>query len=410
MAKIISDQKPQEPGQEEQSFSQMLEESFGRQVESLDIGAQVDAKVVAINDENVFLDLGTRVEGSVRKNQFMDKEKLTVSEGDSVNVFVVGKKGGFYICSRYMGAPPIEKKGKTQQDTGQSFIQESYELGRPLQGKVVAVNKGGFDVEIKGQKVFCPISQIDLKFCDKPDEHLEKSYTFMVSRYEEDGRNIVVSRREYLQKEKDRQMAEIWSKIELDEVYEGTITNVANYGAFVDIGGVEGLLHVSEISFEKVNDARDVLKPGQTLRVAVIDLDKEARKIGLSVKIMLDDPWDAAVEKLSEGKEFQGKVVRLKQFGAFVELFPGIDGLVHISKLGSEKRIEHPKEVVKVGDIVKVRVLGIDEKTRRISLTMEQEEDDYTKDMQRIREEQDKSNQQSAGGFGGLLDEALKNK
>jgi len=408
MAKKISDQKNQE-GQEEQSFSQLLEESFDKQVESLDIGAQVDAKVVAINDDNVFLDLGTRLEGSIRKNQFMDGENLAISEGDTVKVFVVGKKGGFYLCSRYMGAPPVEKKSKTK-DAGSVYIQESFELGRPVQGKVIAVNKGGFDVEIKGQKAFCPISQIDLRYCEKPDEHLEKSYTFMISRYEEDGRNVVVSRREYLQKEKDKVVEEFWLKLGLDEVFDGTVTNVASYGAFVDIGGVEGLLHVSEISYEKIGDARDVLKPGQEVKVAVIDLDKDARKISLSIKIMLDDPWDEAVKTLSAGKEFQGKVVRLKQFGAFVELFPGIDGLVHISKLGAERRIDHPKEVVKVGDTVKVRVLEIDENTRRISLTMEQEEDDYASELERIKKEQDSSSQKSVGTLGGLLDEALKKK
>ena len=408
MAKKVSDQKTQ-GGQEEQSFSQLLEESFEQQVESLEIGSQVDARVVAIADDNVFLDLGTRLEGSIRKNQFMDGDELTVAEGDSVKVFVVGKKGGFYLCSRYKGAPPKAEKSKAK-DAGQIYIHESFELGRPVQGKVVAVNKGGFDVEIKGQKVFCPISQIDLNYCDKPDEHLEKSYTFMISRYEEDGRNVVVSRREYLQREKDKKVEEFWSKIGLDEVYDGTITNVASYGAFVDIGGVEGLLHVSEISYEKIADARDALKPGQEVRVAVIDLNKDARKISLSIKIMMDDPWDEAVKQLSVGGEFQGKVVRLKQFGAFVEMFPGIDGLVHISKLGAERRIDHPKEVVKVGDIVTVRVLGIDENTRRISLTMEQEEDDYSKDLERIRTEQDTSSKKSQGTIGGLLDEALNKK
>ena len=407
MAKKMSDHNTQE-GQEEQSFSQLLEESFEQQVESLEIGSQVEAKVVAIDDDNVFLDLGTRLEGSIRRAQFMDGDNLTVSEGDSTKVYVVGKKGGFYLCSRYLGNPPKAEKSKVK-DAGQVYIHEAYELGRPVQGKVVAVNKGGFDVEIKGQKAFCPISQIDLRYCEKPDEHLEKSYTFLVSRYEEDGRNIVVSRREYLQKEKDKQVEGFWNKIGLDEVYDGTITNVASYGAFVDIGGVEGLLHVSEISFEKINDARDVLKPGQEVRVAVIDLNKEARKISLSIKIMLDDPWDEAVKNLSTGSEYQGKVVRLKQFGAFVELFPGIDGLVHISKLGADRRIDHPKEVVKVGDTVTVRVLSIDENTRRISLTMEQEEDDYTKDLERIRKEQDTA-KNSLGTLGGLLDEALNKK
>lgn len=395
--------------QDEESFADMLEASFQKQIRPIEFGNQVEAEVVAIDHENIFLDLGTRVEGVTSKEEFTGIDGLTVKKGDKVTVFVVGKKHGVFQCSKYMRSAGSDGNKESSKSIPFALL-DAYERGLPVEGKVKAVIKGGFEVTVMGNKAFCPISQIEKNFCKNPDAHLEKTYTFEVLECKEEGRDIVVGRRDLLAKEAQEKVDRLWQKVELDEVYDGSITSVQPYGAFVDIGGIEGLLHVSEISHERVGDARTVLKEGQILKVAVIELDRDARRMSLSVKIMHKDPWVEAMETLSVGGEYEGKVVRIKPFGAFVELFPGVDGLVHISKLGAGRRVEHPKEVLKPGDTVKVRVLKIEEAEKRISLTMEAPEMDYRQDLARLKHEQEKSSQQQGGTMADLLDEALKDK
>jgi len=259
-----------------------------------------------------------------------------------------------------------------------------------------------------GLKAFCPISQIDSKYCKNPDEYLNQTHTFVITRFEEGDGNIVLSRREYLQHEAKKRAEAFWEKIEEGNVYEGTVTAIRNFGVFIDIGGIDGLLHISEISYERIENIEEVLKVGQKMDVAVKSIDRDRRKISLSLKSLMDDPWAAAIKKLSSGGEFKGKVMRMKTFGAFVQLFPGVEGLVHVSRLGTDRRHQHPKEVLKIGDIITVRVLDIDEPNRKISLTMEKEEPDRNEDIKRIRKEQDRTVKSTPTHMSNLFDKALK--
>jgi small subunit ribosomal protein S1 len=288
------------------------------------------------------------------------------------------------------------------------MLREAHAARIPVEGRVKAVNRGGFDVQVMGQKAFCPISQIERNYCQKPEAHLEQTYSFLVTQFEEDGRNIVVGRKELLQAEEREKSQRLWQDLQVNQVREGTVTSVHDYGAFVDIGGTEGLLHVSEISYEKIQSAKDILQPGQKLQVSVIKLDPDAGKISLSLKALLADPWTAASDTLGVGTQVAGKVVHMKPFGAFVEIFPGVTGLLHVSRLGIERRVSHPKEILTVGDEVQVRILAIDPLRKTLSLTMEEPEEDLSGELERLKGKQDQDLKNSGGTMADMLDTAFQ--
>jgi small subunit ribosomal protein S1 len=279
-----------------------------------------------------------------------------------------------------------------------------------VEGRVKAVNKGGFEVQVLGQRAFCPISQIEKGRCQEPQAHLEKSYSFLVLQYEEDGRRIVVGRRELLMDAERQEAQQRWQDIAVGQVLEGTVSSVHEYGAFVDIGGLEGLLHVSEISHGQTGDAREAVRPGQKLNVAVIKLDREKNRISLSVKALQADPWIEFAEKLAVGSMLPGIVVRIKNFGAFVELFPGVVGLLHVSQLAASRRVTHPREVLTVGQAVQARVLAVDPLQKTISLTMEPADADCTEELSRLKEIQERDLRPAKGTLSDLLDLAISRK
>ena len=390
----------------EESFEQLMEESF-KPVRSFEIGDEIDAYVIGFDKENVFLDMGTRLDGVLKRSDLSEKENQKLAEGQGIKVFITGKSGGAWQCSTRLGGGDTSGED-SHRNASLMALEDAFNRNLPVEGKITEVTKGGFEVQVMGVKTFCPISQIDKHYCDNPDVHLNQTYTFEIIRFEEEGNNIVVSRKEYLQHEARKEAEAFWEELNEDDVYDGVITAIRDFGAFVDIGGIEGLLHISEIAYERIDDAGKVLQVGQTVKVAVKNIDRIRRKVSLSAKALLDDPWVAAVEKLSPGSEVKGKVVRLKTFGAFVEIFPGVDGLVHISKLGTDRRHQHPKEVLKVGDIIDVRVLEIDAAGRKISLTMEKEEGDYSKDLDRLKKEQENVVKSKPGHMSELVEQAIK--
>jgi small subunit ribosomal protein S1 len=394
----------------DESFEQLLAESESFQtVKSFEIGDEVEASVLGFDNEFVFLDLGTRLDGMLRKQELMRDGRLTVSEGDTINVFITGRGQGAWKCSCKAGAV-----GASDQDPRKIAalmrLEEAYQANNPVEGKVTEHIKGGFEVQLMGVKAFCPISQVDIAYSETPENHVGKTYTFYITQFEEEGNNLVVSRKEYLRHEANKKAEKLWQQVEEGAVYEGRVKSLQDFGAFVDIGGIEGLLHISEISYERIGKPADVLKMGQTLDVAVIDVDRQRRKLSLSTKALLDDPWIAAIKKLKPGGEYQGKVIRMKTYGAFIQLYPGVDGMVHISRLGTDRIHKHPKEILKIGDIITVRVMEIDEKNRKISLTLEKQEGDYSKDLAQLKKEQDKSTRTQPGHMANLVDDALEKK
>ena len=371
-----------------EDFESLLKESSSIQ-KPLEIGEMVQAKVISIDNETVYLDLGTRENGLINRAEFLISGKMTISQGDTIEVFVARKKEDVYFCTRRMNNR-AEPNQESKNEASLELVKDAYAMGVLVKGKITKSLKSGFEVMVMGQRAFCPISQIEMNYCDDPDKHLNKSYDFKIIEYEEEGRNIVLSRKEYLLAENQKLAQKRWLEIEEGETYPGTITAVKNYGVFVDIGAIEGLLHVSEISYDKNLDPATKFKTGDRLDVQILTLDREKQKVSLSIKSTLEDPWDSVVTDLSTGSELPGKIVNLKPYGAFVELFPGIQGLLHVSKLGAGKRIDHPKQVLKPGQTVNVRILEINTTERRISLTMEEIEADFSKDLKKLKSDQDK--------------------
>lgn len=393
----------------EPSFEDLLNESFSKPEPTIKVGDKVNTKIVAMDGDNIYLDLGTRMEGVVKKLEYLENGELLVKEGDSTTVYVVGKRGGMFQCARQ-----FSKGDSISREVGGESVpyalKDAFNNSVPVEGKVESVNKGGFEVTVMGAKSFCPISQIELNYCDDPNVHLQKTYKFKITRLEEDGKNIVLSRKELLMEDKQKKADKAWEEIQEGQIHTGTVSNVQKYGAFINIGGVDGLLHVSEISHSRIEDAQGVIKEGETLTVEVISVDRIKRKIGLSLKSQMEDPWESAMKKITIGDEITGKVIRMKAFGAFVEIMPGLVGLLHISRLGTGKHHQHPKEVLSIGDSVSVRILELNDEKQTISLTMEKEAEDRSTDMARIKEEQEKKLNAKPGYMENLLDSALDDK
>ena len=329
------------------------------------VGDTVRGRIVSIGKDAVFVDLGGKAEGVLDREQLADKEgNLRVQVGDEVEARVVDDRGGALTLKTRMGGRGPEARAE---------LVQAAELGLPVDGTVTEVVKGGLSVDVAGVRGFCPASQVDVRFVEDLTPLVGQRLTFKVTRYEPGPRgNLVLSRRAVLEVEREAMAVETRGKLVPGAVVRGRVTAMKPYGAFVDLGGVEGMLHVSELGFSRVASPDEVLSIGQEVEVAVLKLEDEAgkTKISLSLKALAEDPWRAATAGLVEGATLRGTVTRLQQFGAFIEIAPGIEGLVHISELGAGRRVNHPKEVVKVGQEVEVTVLGVDAEKRRVSLSM----------------------------------------
>ena len=335
-------------------------------------GDRVEATIVSIDSSNVFVDLGAKSEGVIDKNDLIDKDgTLPYAIGDKVKVYVVDTRGGSIRLSTVLRAA----------DAGVSILVEAHAQQVPVEGKVVGINKGGFDIEIAGQRAFCPMSQISASPVDDPNVHLGQTYTFLVTRADESARNVVVSARALAEAERRASAEKLLETLKVGDVVPGTISRVADFGAFVDIGGMDGLVHVSELSWTRYDDPREFVQEGQTVTVKVLSMEASDRRegelrIALSMKELEEDPFVSAVQSVQIGDTIGGKVTRLMDFGAFVEIQPGLEGLVHISELVAGRRVRHPSEVVNVGDAVEVQVLNIDPQKRQIALSMRRLMDD----------------------------------
>ncbi len=390
-------------------FESMLDESFAADA-GISPGEKIEVTVVSIGAEHVFLDLGTRAEGMIPREDLTVEGELSVAIGDRITVFTTGSRDGAVTCARTIGGASSMDRGQGKEALMEQ-IAEAHDAGIPVEGIVKEVNKGGFEVSIMGVRAFCPVSQIARGFCETPEEHLEKTYSFSIIKCEEGGRNVVVSRRRILEQEAEEAAAEAWGGLKEGDIFDGTVSSVQKYGAFVDIGGIDGLVHVSEISHTRVEHPEEVLEGGQKVRVQIKELDQSDKKISLSLKSLETDPWPDAVSEITSGRVMKGVVTRIVQFGAFVELRPGVEGLVHISQMSQTKRIVNPREIVSQGGEVKVKVLNIDPERRRISLAIvdenAQDEAVVTRDLQELQKKAAKS---GMGTLGDLLKKSVKKK
>ncbi len=336
------------------------------------IGDLVKGKIISISKEAVFVDLGGKAEGQLEKDQVSDKEgKLLVKIGDTIEARVMSDAGGVLSLRTKLGRGPEAR----------AELQQAQELGIPVEGLVTEVVKGGLSVDVAGVRAFVPASQIDNRFVEDLSKFVGQKLTFRITRYE--PRNLVLSRRALLEEEQEKLAVETRKKLVPGVVLRGKVVGFKPFGAFVDIGGIEGMLHISELGFTRVEKPEDVLSLGQELDVAVLKIEpgEKGERISLSLKALASDPWRDATGNLGEGSRVKGTITRLQPFGAFVEIAPGVEGLVHISELGAGRRINHPKEVVSVGQQVEASVLAIDHDKRRLSLSLTASNDASAEDV-----------------------------
>lgn len=334
-------------------------------------GDKVQATVVALDDNNVFVDLGAKSEGSIDRNDLIDKDgNLPVQIGDALELYVVSTRGGTIQLSTAL----------RQVDPGVNILEEAHAQRIPVDGKVTGVNKGGFDIEIAGKRAFCPMSQLTLYPVDAPETFIGTTHTFLVTRIDGGARNVVVSARQLQEEQREVKAQELRETLHVDMQTQGTVTRITDFGAFVDLGGIDGLVHVSEMSWTRPDHPRDVVHEGQLVNVQVVRLDNDPKdgslRIGLSMKALADDPFVNALRDIQIGETLSGHVTKLMDFGAFVEIAPGVEGLVHISELDAGRRVRHPSDVVQVGDAVEVQVLTLDPQKRQIALSMARLMDD----------------------------------
>lgn len=326
------------------------------------VGDLVKGKIITVGKEAVFVDLGGKAEGQLERDQVTDREgKLLVKIGDTVEARIVSDAGGVLQLRTKLSRGP----------QASAELVQAADLGIPVEGLVTEVIKGGVSVDVAGVRGFCPASQIDNRFNEDLTKFVGQKLTFRVTKYE-GGRNLVLSRRALLDEEKEKLAGQTRKNLVPGAVLRGKVVGFKPFGAFVDIGGIEGMLHVSELGFQRVEKPEDVLTLGQELDVAVLKIEpgEKGERISLSLKALASDPWRDATASLHEGSRVKGVVTRLQPFGAFVEIAPGVEGLVHISELGAGRRINHPKEVISEGQQVEASVLSVDHDKRRLSLSM----------------------------------------
>ncbi|PIE67343.1 MAG: 30S ribosomal protein S1 [Deltaproteobacteria bacterium] len=361
----------------EESFADLFESYSAGMNENIQVGDKIQGKIIAIGSSSIFVDTGTKVDGVVERSELVDEDgQVSVTEGDTLDLYVIAADESEIRLSK-----AISGIG------GLNMLRDAWEQKIPVEGKVVAGIKGGFHVEVIKHRAFCPISQIDLNYVEDPAVYIGQTLPFRIKRFEEKGRNIVISRRDILQEEAETERKAFMEQMQADAVYPGTVVRIMPFGAFVALApGVEGLVHISELSWTRLDNPEQVVAIGDKLQVKVLGIktgDKPGtQKISLSVKQAMGDPWDEAPQRIRLGTKMKGTVTRCANFGAFVELFPGIEGLVHISEMSYTRRIMRPEDIVSPGDPVMVMVKEFDSKRKRISLSIKDAEGDPWADIE----------------------------
>jgi small subunit ribosomal protein S1 len=331
-------------------FELALQQSLD--AETAKIGDVIEGTIVAIHGDVALVDIAGKSEAVLPRDEL---EQL--GTGDPVEVVVVAVGDEVRVSRRMALEMQLKEK-----------LSDAVASGEPVEGKVVGRRKGGFDVTVAGVRGFCPMSQISDIRGEDLDSHLGQIYTFKVLEFDPENRKLVVSRAALIREEKERLRTEAWAKLETGAVVTGTVRSLTDFGAFVDLGGVDGLVHVTEIAHHRVNRPSDVLTIGQEVEVKVLDLDQEKNRISLSIKQLQKNPWDGVEERYPVRGAFAGTVVRATDFGVFVELEPGLDGLIHVSQLQPGVELASPE--LAVGSTVQGWVREIDVEHHRIGLTM----------------------------------------
>ncbi len=354
-----------EGAMEEESFAALLAASESKPQQKLRAGERVKGTIIDITANNVFINTGSKIDAVAERGDLCDKEgNFPYKPGDTVELYVVS-----------IGKDEIRLSKAASGAGGGEALRDAYENKLPVQGKVAGTCKGGFNIQVMGRRAFCPVSQMDTAYVEDLEAYVGQEFTFRIVTFEQNGRNIVLSRRQLLDEERKESADRFQAEVEPGTVLEGVVTRIKPYGAFVELmPGLEGLIHISELGWSRVDKAEDLVKAGEKLKVKVLSVDRDPKKgalrISLSAKQAGQDPWLNIAQTMAPGDVVQGVVVRLAPFGAFVELVPGVEGLVHISELSFVKRVLNPEEIVSPGEVVQVKIKEIDQENRRIGLSL----------------------------------------
>lgn len=354
-----------------EDFAELFASYESQRKTALKAGDKVSGTVISIGQKSVFVDCGASVDGIVDREELLNEAgEVSVAEGDTLELYVIGLTDDSIRLSKALSGIG-----------GLNMLEDAYSSRIPVEGKVKEQIKGGFHVEILKRRAFCPVSQIDVRYVSSPEDYVGQTLQFRITKLTEGGRNVVVSRRALLEEEQQQASASFFDKITEGDVVEGTVTRLAAFGAFVElVPGVEGLVHVSEVSWARIQNPDEVLSVGDSVRVKYLGTSPGKKlgetRISLSIKQVQGDPWKTVAERFKDGDKVTGKVVKLMEFGAFVEIAPGIEGLVHVSEMSYAKRVNRPGDVVQVGDVIAAVVKQLDIEKQRISLSMREAEGD----------------------------------
>ena len=349
----------------EMSFEELLEGYVTPEMGDLEEGQIVKGEIVGINGETVLVSVGFKSEGQIPAEEFRDAQgNLTVKEGDQVEVYVARKNenDGTIILSF--------EKAKRMQLFDQ--LEKVLEDNGVITGIITRRIKGGYTVDLGGVEAFLPGSHVDLRPVPDMDALVNQNYEFRVLKINRRRSNVIVSRRVLLEEERDAKRGKLLQELGEGQIVKGKAKNITEYGVFVDLGGLDGLLHITDMSWKRIRHPREMVSLGQELELKVLSFDKDNQKVSLGLKQLVPDPWQDITARFPEGSHHTGKVTNLVDYGVFVELEPGVEGLVHISEMSWTRKLRHPSQMVHQGDEVEVVILGVDSEKKRISLGMKQ--------------------------------------
>ena len=345
----------------DKSFEE-LEKTYDNSLNKFQEDEVTEGTVISINKREVVVNIGAKSDGIIPVSEFRYNPDLKV--GDTVEVYVENredKKGQLVLSHR-----------RARQAKSWDRVNEALENNEIIKGYIKCRTKGGMIVDVFGIEAFLPGSQIDVRPIRNYDDYVDKTMEFKIVKINQDFRNVVVSHKALIEAELEQQKKEIMSKLEKGQVLEGTVKNITNYGVFIDLGGVDGLIHITDLSWGRVNNPADIVQPEQKLNVVILDFNEEKNRIALGLKQLQPHPWDALDPNLKVGDHIKGKVVVMYDYGAFVEVAPGVEGLIHVSEMSWSQRLRPAQDFMKVGDEVEAVILALDREDRKMSLGIKQ--------------------------------------
>jgi small subunit ribosomal protein S1 len=344
-------------------FGAMLDQ-YEQEQAAFQEGSVVRGTVVGINDRGVLIDFGFKSEGLVDQQEFTENGELTVKRGDEVEVLIKSMES--------QEGQPILSRADAVRMRAWDELEKAHRDGTPIKGRIIERVKGGLRVDVDGVDAFLPGSQVDSRPVRNLESFRGQEIEAKVIKLNRKRSNVVLSRKAILDEQNEGRKGETLDNLEESIIVDGQIKNLTDYGAFVDLGGIDGLLHVTDMSWGRLQNPAELFKVGETVQVKVLKFDRERERVSLGYKQLLPDPWESVEERFIIGSKVNGSVASVTDYGAFIELEPGVEGLVHVSEMSWSKRMKHPSKLVNVGDTVEAEVLGVDPKARRISLGMKQ--------------------------------------